>query len=79
MSGRPMCCYREREVICPPSATSSFVIEIRAMGTPLGSSEPRRGGQADDLVAMQGFKKGLNAAADEAPHSPAVDLHLTHP
>lgn len=33
MPGRPMCCYREREVNRPPSATSSFVIEIRSMGT----------------------------------------------
>jgi hypothetical protein len=48
------------------------------MGMLLVTGKRRRGGQADNFVAVQRFEKGLNAAADEAPHPAAVDVHITH-
>jgi hypothetical protein len=52
---------------------------MRGFALPSSLGNRMRGGQADDFVTAQCFEKWLEAAAYEATHSTAVDLHLADP
>jgi hypothetical protein len=41
-----------------------------------GTARDRTGTEADDLVTAQRLEEGLEAAAHEAAHGPAVNFHV---